>query len=288
MTSGIKLRGRFATGFWLEAALLSAILIAALLDAGKAPVGALVGLAIGVHLAAYFWTRAALLRLAGLACSSENSATGIASIASRLAGFGETLTEGAAQQVASLEETLSSWKQAAVEAQPKSDQGPTTASLAQEAQAAVVDTVSKLEQMTGAIIDVSTSSEKISKIIGVIDGIAFQTNILALNAAVEAARAGQAGLGFAVVADEVRNLAQRSATAARETAELIQESITRAGHGAAKLDEVALALDLASQRVLGLKALVAAEGSACQRQAETLIQGLTAVQGLLQNTSKSL
>jgi methyl-accepting chemotaxis protein/methyl-accepting chemotaxis protein-1 (serine sensor receptor) len=90
--------------------------------------------------------------------------------------------------------------------------------------------------------DINSSSEKISKIIRVIDDIAFQTNILALNAAVEAARAGEAGMGFAVVADEVRNLAHRSAQAAKDTAALIEESIAKSNEGNKNLQLVAASI----------------------------------------------
>src|SRR6202050_4338942 len=99
-----------------------------------------------------------------------------------------------------------------------------------------------LGHMVGSMDEINASSKKISKIIRVIDEIAFQTNILALNAAVEAARAGEAGMGFAVVADEVRNLAQRCAQAARDTSGLIEESIAKSRDGKVRLDEVAAAM----------------------------------------------
>jgi len=96
-----------------------------------------------------------------------------------------------------------------------------------------------LEQMVQSMKEINGSSEKISKIIKVIDEIAFQTNILALNAAVEAARAGEAGMGFAVVADQVRSLAHRSAQAAKDTAALIEESIGKSNQGSQELEQVA-------------------------------------------------
>jgi len=116
------------------------------------------------------------------------------------------------------------------------------AGLAEESQQMFVRTTVQLEEMVASMEEIHQSSGKISKIIKTIDEIAFQTNILALNAAVEAARAGQAGMGFAVVADEVRNLAQRSAQAARDTAQLIEDSIARSNAGKGKVDLVAQAM----------------------------------------------
>ena len=113
-----------------------------------------------------------------------------------------------------------------------------------------------LEQMVASMNEINASSDKISKIIKVIDEIAFQTNILALNAAVEAARAGEAGMGFAVVADEVRNLAQRSAQAARDTAGLIEESITKSNDGKNKLDQVAVAVRSITESAAKVRTLV--------------------------------
>ena len=99
-----------------------------------------------------------------------------------------------------------------------------------------------LDQMVTSMNQITASSENISKIIRVIDEIAFQTNILALNAAVEAARAGEAGMGFAVVADEVRTLAQRSAEAAKNTASLIEQSIGSSETGMRNVDRVAASI----------------------------------------------
>ena len=111
--------------------------------------------------------------------------------------------------------------------QKSSQNSRAMADLGMGSQGQFIDTNQKLDQMVVAMQEITLQSEKISKIIKVIDAIAFQTNILALNAAVEAARAGEAGLGFAVVADEVRNLAQRCTQAAQETTALIEESIAK-------------------------------------------------------------
>ena len=113
-----------------------------------------------------------------------------------------------------------------------------------------------LGDMVASMHAIQESSQKVSKIIKTIDEIAFQTNILALNAAVEAARAGEAGAGFAVVADEVRTLAQRSAQAARDTASLIEESMSRTTHGTSTVTQVATAIGGITESVTTVKGLV--------------------------------
>src|SRR5437899_8385538 len=126
--------------------------------------------------------------------------------------------------------------------------------------------------MVTAMTDITTSSGKISKIIKVIDEIAFQTNILALNAAVEAARAGEAGLGLAVVADEVRNLAQRCAQAARDTASLIEDSIATSRDGNARLDQMTGAVRAMTENSLRVKTLVDEVNQGSQEQARGMEQ----------------
>jgi len=125
-----------------------------------------------------------------------------------------------------------------------------------ESQLEFVETNRQLGEMVTAMDEIDASSTKISKIIKVIDEIAFQTNILALNAAVEAARAGEAGMGFAVVADEVRNLAQRCAQAAKDTADLIEESIGKSGSGKTKVGLVASSVQRMTDDFSKIKTLV--------------------------------
>jgi len=127
--------------------------------------------------------------------------------------------------------------------QRSTDHARSTAQLVVETHQSVAEANEKLQLMVVSMQEMTATSDKISKINKVIDEIAFQTNILALNAAVEAARAGEAGMGFAVVADEVRTLAQRSAQSAKDTAELIQESIDRSREGSANLEGVAQAIE---------------------------------------------
>jgi methyl-accepting chemotaxis protein/methyl-accepting chemotaxis protein-1 (serine sensor receptor) len=126
--------------------------------------------------------------------------------------------------------------------------------------------------MVQSMAAIKESSAKVAKIIKTIDEIAFQTNILALNAAVEAARAGEAGMGFAVVADEVRNLAQRSAQAAKDTAGLIEESISRSQEGTAKVDQVAHSIGAITDSVTRVKGIVEEVREASRQQTQGIDQ----------------
>jgi methyl-accepting chemotaxis protein/methyl-accepting chemotaxis protein-1 (serine sensor receptor) len=148
------------------------------------------------------------------------------------------LEEGASEQAASIEQTSASSEEVNATAQQNAESAAKVTTLIKEVRQQMTETNQVLDQMMVAMTEIGLSSERISKIIKVIDEIAFQTNLLALNASVEAARAGDAGKGFAVVADEVRSLAQRCATAAKDTSNLIGESIGRSKEGKARLDQL--------------------------------------------------
>jgi methyl-accepting chemotaxis protein/methyl-accepting chemotaxis protein-1 (serine sensor receptor) len=157
-----------------------------------------------------------------------------------------------------------------------------------EASQRVEEANRNLAQMVVSMTEINASSDKISKIIKVIDEIAFQTNILALNAAVEAARAGEAGMGFAVVADEVRNLAQRCAQAAKDTAGLIEESIAKSNDGKTKLDQVATAVGSITDVANKVKTLVDEVKLGSEEQArgiEQVAKAITQMEKVTQTTA---
>jgi len=192
--------------------------------------------------------------------------------AQQIAGASQSLSEGATEQAASLEEITASVEQMSGMTTQTADNAQQAASLSDESQKAADRGVAEMEQMSSAMNEIKQSSAEISKIIKVIDEIAFQTNLLALNAAVEAARAGEAGKGFAVVAEEVRNLAQRSAEAAKNTSSMIEESTKRADNGVAIAERVGKALEDIVSGTKKVNTLLAEIASASKEQAEGIGQ----------------
>ena len=147
------------------------------------------------------------------------------------------------QQASSLEETAASMMELTSSVKQNADNARQANQLAVSASSIAVRGGSVVSQVVGTMAAINASSRKIVDIIGVIDGIAFQTNILALNAAVEAARAGEQGRGFAIVAAEVRNLAQRSAAVAKEIKMLIGDSVDKVEEGNKQVSEAGRTMD---------------------------------------------
>jgi methyl-accepting chemotaxis protein/methyl-accepting chemotaxis protein-1 (serine sensor receptor) len=206
---------------------------------------------------------------------SETVAEGaqqVAQVAAQVSSSSQALAQGSSENAGSLEETSSAVEEISSMAKRNTENSLKAVRIVTHSGQKFVETNQALDGMVLAMDEINNSSQKISKIIKVIDEIAFQTNILALNAAVEAARAGEAGLGFAVVADEVRNLSQRCAQAARDTASLIEESIAKSDGGKSKVDGVADAIRGITGEATEVKTLIDEVNVGSQEQARGLDQ----------------
>ncbi|MBO9871975.1 MULTISPECIES: methyl-accepting chemotaxis protein [Xanthomonas] len=176
-------------------------------------------------------------QLTGIVGRIQTAAVSINAAASEIATGNDDLSRRTEQQAASLEETAASMEELTSTVKQNAEHARQANQLASGAAAVASQGGDVVGQVVTTMNGIEASSKKIADIIGVIDGIAFQTNILALNAAVEAARAGEQGRGFAVVASEVRTLAQRSANAAKEIKGLIDDSVARVAEGSALVDQ---------------------------------------------------
>jgi len=238
------------------------VLVAALM-AAAALLGGLVG---GMIIR---WTGRALR---SLSAALGDGAAQTAAAAASLATVSSDLATGSGEQSAAVAETSASLEQMSAMIRSTADNASQAKELAAEARDAAQTGARTMTEMNAAMTAIEASSAEVAKIVKNIDEIAFQTNILALNAAVEAARAGEAGAGFAVVADEVRSLAQRSAAAARETAERIDAAIASSRHGAASCERVGASLGEIAGKVTAADRLVAEIATAAREQSQGIKQ----------------
>lgn len=198
------------------------------------------------------------------------------------------LSQGATEQASAIEELTVSLEQISSQTKLNAENANSANTLAENAKSNAIQGNTQMQEMLKAMEDINEASSNISKIIKVIDDIAFQTNILALNAAVEAARAGQHGKGFAVVAEEVRNLAARSANAAKETTTMIEDSIRKSNNGTVITRETADALKKIVSDIDRVAELVSSIAVASNEQAsgiEQINQGIAQISQVVQSNS---
>jgi len=220
----------------------------------------------------------------------QTAAEQIASGTNEVSDANQAMSQGATEQASSLEQISASLTELVSQTKLNADNAAQARQLATQANEGALLSNERMQQMISAMGEINTSGHNISKIIKVIDEIAFQTNLLALNAAVEAARAGQHGKGFAVVAEEVRTLAGRSAKAASETSELIQSSVNKTENGTRIANQTAEALEGIVSSIGKASDLVAEIAAASHEQSIGLDQinvGISQIDQVTQQSTSS-
>ena len=210
--------------------------------------------------------------LAGIVATVRSNAEDVASTSSQIAQGNNDLAQRTEEQAGTLSHTASTMQQLGVNVQQNAGNARQANQLAQGASEVALRGGEVVSQVVSTMEGINHSSRRIADIIGVIDGIAFQTNILALNAAVEAARAGEQGRGFAVVAGEVRNLAQRSAEAAKEIKDLIDESVRRVSEGSGLVHRAGQTMEEIVQSIGQVNTIVGQISTASDEQSAGVIQ----------------
>jgi methyl-accepting chemotaxis protein len=211
-------------------------------------------------------------QLSGIVGKIKESSDMVNTASREIAQGNADLSSRTEEQASALEETSASMQQMTATVSQNAENAKKANELAEQASGVAVKGGEVVRQAVGTMNGITESSKKIADIIGVIDGIAFQTNILALNAAVEAARAGEQGRGFAVVASEVRSLAQRSAAAAKEIKDLITDSVSKVDAGSSQVNDAGRTMEEVVNAVKKVSTLVAEISAASQEQAQGIEQ----------------
>jgi methyl-accepting chemotaxis protein len=217
----------------------------------------------------------------------RNGSESVSSASEQIAQGNQDLSSRTESQASALEQTAASMEELSSTVRQNADNAAQANQLAQSASRVAVEGGQVVAQVVDTMRGINESSRKISDIISVIDGIAFQTNILALNAAVEAARAGEQGRGFAVVAAEVRNLAQRSAAAAKEIKQLINDSVERVETGTALVDKAGATMSEVVDSVKRVTDIMGEISSASKEQSDGVGQIGEAVTQMDQATQQN-
>ena len=238
----------------------------------------------GVLMQALADMQTGLVQVVGRVRSGSES---VSSASEQIAQGNQDLSSRTESQASALEETAASMEELSSTVRQNADNALQANQLAQSASKVAVEGGQVVSQVVDTMKGINESSRKISDIISVIDGIAFQTNILALNAAVEAARAGEQGRGFAVVAGEVRNLAQRSAAAAKEIKLLINDSVERVESGTALVDKAGATMNEVVDSVKRVTDIMGEISSASKEQSDGVAQIGEAVTQMDQATQQN-
>jgi methyl-accepting chemotaxis protein len=225
--------------------------------------------------------------LAKVVADIKASSESVSTASNEIAAGNQDLSSRTEQQASSLQQTAASMEQLTGTVRQSADNARQANELVTHASQSALQGGTVVEQVVKTMEDISASSRRIADIISVIDGIAFQTNILALNAAVEAARAGEQGRGFAVVAGEVRSLAQRSAQAARDVKQLINDSSAKVDAGSRHATDAGAAMQQIVAQVKQVTTLISEITNAAAEQSSGILQINQAVSQMDQTTQQN-